>query len=341
MKAETADRLRSAIRQMAGRRVAVLGDLLADEFIYGTTERISREAPVLILRWQDRIVLPGGAGNAARNVRTLGGIPIAFGVTGTDTIGEELRQALSAAGVDMAGVSTDPDLDTVCKTRILSGGSSTTKQQVIRIDRGGDREVAPHIRENIFSALADELPRLDAILVSDYDCGLLGGRAGAERLNTMLADFPGVKVVDSRFHLDCYHQFTLCAPNEEEAFSLTGCTLENEDELERVGESLLEVTGNEHVLLTRGSRGMVLFSRDTPPVVVPVTRRDEIADVTGAGDTVAATVTVALASGVPPADAALLANVAGGIKVRKRGTATVSLDEIAAELTLLTERESA
>lgn len=327
-------RLLDAVSRFRPVRVAVVGDLIADEFVYGTTERISREAPVLILRYQSRSILPGGAGNAARNVAALGGRPLSFGATGDDAAGRELRAAMAEAGIDLAAAAVDPGIETCVKTRILSGGSSTTKQQVIRIDRGGDRPVSAAASAAILERLVAAGPTLDAALVSDYQCGLLSAATAIE-VNRILAPFPIVKIVDSRHRLLAFRDFTLCTPNEEEARELTGMPLETEAEAEAAGERLLATTGSRHALMTRGSRGMALFTPGERPLFVPITRRDEIADVTGAGDTVAATCAVALASGVAVGDAVRLANAAGGIKVRKRGTATVSREELAAELRAL------
>ncbi len=328
------EKLLNILSELEGKKIIVLGDIIADEFVYGTTERISREAPVLILRYQNRIVLPGGAGNAARNIRTLGGIPISLGVIGNDDIGRELVSSLDKSGVDLQHVEIDDKIDTVQKTRLLSGGTSTTKQQVIRIDRGGDKEIEKSVRKLILDKLKILINEVDGILVSDYDCGLISNEMAIE-INEILKDFKGVKIVDSRYNMDVYKNFTLSSPNEEEAFSLTGYSMDNDEDIILAGQELLNKTGNENVLLTRGAKGMVLFSKNTTPVFIPITREDEIADVTGAGDTVAATVTLALASGVTPANSARLANIAGGVKVRKRGTATVSINELRKEINRL------
>jgi rfaE bifunctional protein kinase chain/domain len=326
------------LKKMNNCKIAVIGDVIADEFVYGSTERISREAPVLILRWQGSTVLPGGAGNAARNVGTLGGQPISLGVIGRDELGEKLTTSLQEAGVDVNYLQVDETMETVQKTRILSGGTSTTKQQVIRIDRGGDRQVNQHCRKQLLENLKKLLPEIKGVLVSDYDCGLLDREMVVE-LNQLLADFSGVKIVDSRYNMDVYSNFTLSSPNEEETLMLTGFSLDSEDGVYHAGHKLLTMTGNQHILLTRGSSGMALFSKGEEPFFIPITRKDEIADVTGAGDTVAATVTVALASGVSARNAALLANIAGGLKVRKRGTATVSIGEMQREICLLYKLE--
>lgn len=333
--ARTHDRLLAALARFRPAKVAVVGDFVADEFIYGTTERISREAPVLILRFGSRALLPGGAGNAARNLAAMGARPVAFGVTGRDAAGEELRGSLVACGVDAAALVADDAVETCVKQRILSGGSSTTKQQVIRIDRGGDRDASPAARDELFGALAARLSDFDALLVSDYRAGLLDD-AAARRLNDLVARHPAgesfVRVVDSRHHLANFPGFTLCTPNEEEAREATGLPVETDDQALAAADALVARTGCRMALLTRGSRGMALVGRGIEPVLVPITRRDEIADVTGAGDTVAAACVMALASGVAPREAVELANVAGGIKVRKRGTAVVTADEIAAEI---------
>ncbi len=307
----------------------VVGDLIADEFIYGRVARVSREAPVLILEYDATEILPGGAGNAARNVASLGGDTLAAGIAGRDEPGERMLQELGRS-VDVRAVLRPRTWRTPTKTRILAGGIHTTKQQIVRIDRaaGGRHDRASR------DALSTRVVRLarnsDAILFSDYGSGLVTpslahtvGRSLAERGRNVPV------LVDSRYALLRYRGLTAYTPNESEVENLLGVNIDDDRRvLERAGRELLDRLKSRAVLVTRGSRGMALFEPDKPTEHIAIYGTDEIADVTGAGDTVIATMTLALAAGATFSDAAHLANFAGGIVVMKRGTATVSADEL-------------
>ena len=326
--ADTA-RLLTIVDGFAGVRVAVFGDLLADEFIYGEISRVSREAPVLILDYDSTEIVPGGAGNAASNVAALGGSPIAVGVAGRDETGQRLIEALDGR-VDIRGVVRPAEFRTPTKTRILAGGVHSAKQQVVRIDRAavaaGDRHHAA-IEPKLRRAAA----RSDAILVSDYGSGLVSPRL----VSALRRGLPqGVPIlVDSRYALLEFRGMTTCTPNESEVEQLLGIRIgENLRVLERAGRALLDRTRAQAVLVTRGSRGMALFERNRQTVHIPIHGSDQIADVTGAGDTVIATMTLALAAGAGFEEAAHLANCAGGLVVMKRGTATVSAAELRAAI---------
>jgi rfaE bifunctional protein kinase chain/domain len=322
-------RLLAVLDQFSGIRVAVFGDLLADEFIYGQVARVSREAPVLILDYDSTEIVPGGAGNAARNVAALGGAPSAIGVAGSDEAGQRLMQALGSS-VNVRGVVQPPDYCTPTKTRILAGGVHSAKQQVVRIDRAVRQDLSAANRRTIESKLVSAAGRCDALLVSDYGTGLVTPavvRAAAARFAG-----PGRRapvLVDSRYALLQFRRMTTCTPNEAEVEQMFGVRIgENLRTLERAGRELLARTKAEAVLITRGSRGMALFEPDRPTQHIPISGSDQIADVTGAGDTVIATMTLALAAGATFSEAAHLANFAGGLVVMKRGTATVSGEEL-------------
>jgi D-glycero-beta-D-manno-heptose-7-phosphate kinase len=318
------------IDALAGKRVAVVGDVMADEFVYGRVARVSREAPVLILEYDSTDLVAGGAGNAANNVAALGGRARLAAVVGRDEPGMRLLDALHK-NVDRAGVLRMAGAATPVKTRILAGGVHSAKQQVVRIDRSVRRRPDAAARAAFERAALKATARADAVLVSDYGSGLVTP-ALVGRLRRAVTSANGNQppiLVDSRYGLLAYRGLTACTPNESEVEQALGVRInDNLRTLERAGREILEQTKMRAVLITRGSRGMALFQPDTPTVHIPISGSDEIADVTGAGDTVMATVTLALAAGASFEQAARLANFAGGVVVMKRGTATVSPVEL-------------
>jgi rfaE bifunctional protein kinase chain/domain len=325
-----AGRLLTLVDAFARTRVAVFGDLIVDEFIYGELSRVSREAPVLILDYDSTEIVPGGAGNAAGNVAALGGAPVAVGVAGRDETGRRLLKVMRRH-VDVRGISRPAGYRTPTKTRILAGGVHSAKQQVVRIDRGTRPSFSDAERQGIESRLVQVCAHADALLVSDYGTGMVTPAAIARARRT-LARRSGARppvLVDSRYALLGFRGMTACTPNESEVEHLLGIRIgENVKVLEKAGRELLARTRSHAVLVTRGSRGMALFERNRATIHIPIFGSDQIADVTGAGDTVIATMTLALAAGATFLEAARLANYAGGLVVMKRGTATVSADEL-------------
>ena len=329
-----AARLLALIDDFVGTEVAVFGDIIVDEFIYGEIARVSREAPVLILDYDSTEIVPGGAGNAANNVAALGGTPVAIGVAGRDEAGKRLLQAMRKR-VDVSGVARPRGYRTPTKTRILAGGVHSAKQQVVRIDRATKPDLADADRRAIEVHLIRAAARCNALLVSDYGSGLVTPGAverARRRFRTPGKRQPPV-LVDSRYSLLRYRGMTTCTPNESEVEQLLGVKIgDNAEVLEKAGRELLARTRAKAVLITRGSRGMALFEPRRQTVHIPIFGSDQIADVTGAGDTVIATMTLALAAGGTFEQAAHLANYAGGIVVMKRGTATVTADELRAAI---------
>jgi rfaE bifunctional protein kinase chain/domain len=328
--AAPAERLAALVDRFRGRRVLVLADLVADEFLTGRVQRVSREAPVLILEYDGTDVRLGGGANAAHNIRTLGGRPLPLGVLGRDDHGRRVRALLRATGIPAARVLTEPAYVTPVKTRILGGGVHSTKQQMVRIDkttRLADRSAA---RRRVAALLRGWRGPLDAVLVSDYGFGLVTGEL--VQAAVALARRRKVPVtVDSRHALLGFRGMTAVTPNEPEVEAALGITIGNDRrKLENAGRTLLRRLGVAAVLITRGSDGMALFEPGRPTLHIPIHGSDQVADVTGAGDTVIATFTLALAAGGTPAEASRLANNAGGIGVMKRGTATVSAPELRA-----------
>jgi rfaE bifunctional protein kinase chain/domain len=321
--------LLAVVDALKKKTVAVVGDIVADEFVYGRVARVSREAPVLILEYDSTQVLPGAGGNAANNVAALGGRAILAGVVGRDEHGRRVSAALDKR-VDHRGVVRAANHHTTVKTRILAGGIHSAKQQVVRIDRAVNGAIGRDTRALFEGRTFDAATKADAVLFSDYGSGLVTP-AFVSKLRTALrrAGRSIPMLIDSRYRVLDYRGLTACTPNESEVEHALGVHIDdNLGVLERAGRELLDRTGMQAVLITRGSRGMALFVPDAPTVQIPIYGSDEIADVTGAGDTVMATMALALAAGTTFEAAARLANYAGGIVVMKRGTATVSAEEI-------------
>ena len=329
---ERKERLLALVDGFSSRRVLIVGDLIADEFIYGEVARVSREAPVLILKYDATEMVAGGAGNAANNVAALGGRARLAGLVGGDTEGRRLLASFHR-GVERQHIVRAKSYRTPVKTRILAGGVHAARQQVVRIDRESGWPLADGVSRAFagkLSALADSC---DAVVLSDYGSGLVTPALG-ETIRAAVAKRsrrrPIPVLVDSRHHLFDYRGLTMCTPNESEVEQAVGVSIDDDLEvLERAGRLLLRRVQMQAVLVTRGSRGMALFQPKQPTVHIPIFGSAEVTDVTGAGDTVIATCGLALAAGASFYEAARLANYAGGLVVMKRGTATVSTRELA------------
>jgi len=324
-------RLMDAVGRFPKARVVVVGDLIADEYLYGKPARISREAPVLILRFTGRDVKLGGAANAAHNVHALGADATAVGVLGRDGAGDEIVALFRRAGIADGGLVSVPGRPTPVKTRIMAGSDQSTRHQVVRLDREPEIELPVDIEHEIIGKIRSLGSRADAFLVSDYGYGTVTPRIFETVLEFGRAR--GVPVtVDSRYDLPRFKGATAATPNEPEVEALVGGELGDDPSIEKAGRVVLERLDARYLVVTRGSRGMALFEREGPVTFMPIHGSDEIADVTGAGDTVISAFTVALAAGAPAGEAAWLANVAGGVVVMKRGTATVTPRELAESL---------
>ena len=324
-------RMTAVVDAVRTRTILVIGDLIVDEYLFGKPARISREAPVLILRFTEREVLLGGAANAIHNVHALGARVVPVGVVGQDAAGDELRGLLRSRGIPTDGIVTEPGRTTPVKTRINAGGYQATRQQVVRLDREPTDDLQPATEDAMIARLDALAGGVDAILVSDYGYDTVTPRV-FERVRALAQRHRAVLSVDSRYQLPRFTGVTAATPNEAELEQLAGAPMDDEREVEKAGRQLLERLEARMLLVTRGSRGMALLERDGATTFIPIHGTDEIADVTGAGDTVIATFTAALAAGAAPIEAATLANVAGGLVVMKRGTATVSPAELAQAL---------
>lgn len=320
--------LHSILEKFSTLDIVVWGDFVADEFIGGDIARVSREAPVLILKRRERTLVPGGAANAAANLAALGVRVHLVGAIGDDDTGERLQESFAGLGMCTDGLLRVAGRITPTKTRILAGHPHTTRQQVVRVDH--EPEVLDAVYQAEVRTLADGLVRQHtAMLVSDYGYGSVTPE-GAQAIHAAMAP-DGVMTVDARYQIGAYTGLTAATPNEAELEAAMGVTIGNDlNRLEEAGRRLLAGLHCRHLLVTRGKDGMALFEPERPTRHIPVQGSDQALDVTGAGDTVIAVFTAALAAGADGLTAARLANCAGGIVVMKRGTATVSRDELRA-----------
>ena len=325
------ERLGSLVRSFPERRVVVVGDLVADQFVFGEISRVSREAPVLILRHERTETVPGGAANCAANLASLGGRASIVGVVGDDEAGAALLEKLGALGVDCDGVVVSPEAKTTTKVRLLAGHAHSTRQQVIRLDYEAEPLADGPVRDAISDNLRRSLEGADAVIISDYNYGVAS--AGAlDSLRDLAARGRVPVLVDSRFRLLDFPGLTSATPNEDEVEHVTGRRLDGREALETAGRELRERLRMRALIVTRGSKGMMLVAEGAEPVHIEAVGAREAVDVTGAGDTVIAAYALALASGAGFADAARLANHAGGLVVMKRGTACVHPEELIASL---------
>ena len=322
------DRLRKIVEAFPKITITVLGDLVADEFVFGEISRVSREAPVLILKHRDRKVVPGGGANAIYNLADLGVNVLPVGVVGDDEPGRLLLRAFRHKRIPVSGVLKDKSYSTVTKTRILAGFAHTAGQQVVRLDREPSDVPNPHLRRELILAARQYARASDALLVSDYGYG-----AASPSLLNAIREKRGLEKVpvtlDSRYRMLEFTGISAATPNESEVEAMLGIRIG--DDWSRVvaaGNQILGQMNLESLVITRGKDGMVAFPRRHKPIDLPIFGSDEVTDVTGAGDTVIATFTAALAAGATTEEAAQLANYAGGIVVMKRGTATVSQQEL-------------
>ena len=311
--------------------VTVLGDLVADEFIFGEIARVSREAPVLILKHRERAVVPGGAGNAIYNLADLGVNVLPVGVVGDDEPGRTLLQLFRHKHIPLTGIQKLKGYTTVTKSRILAGHTHTSRQQVVRLDREPENDLTLHAVRELVRSAASYAKTSDALLVSDYGYGV----ATPQIVKLISARLPdGLPLaLDSRYRLLEFSGATAATPNEPEIEAALGVRIGGEgSRLLSAGRAVMNRMGLESLVITRGRDGMVAFARGQKPVEIPIHGSDQVVDVTGAGDTVIAVYTAALAAGADAESAARLANVAGGIVVMKRGTATVTREELAAAI---------
>jgi rfaE bifunctional protein kinase chain/domain len=311
------------------KRIVVIGDAIADQFIYGEISRVSREAPVFILRHEHTETTPGGAGNCATNLAALGATVSLISVLGKDEPGQILLGKLREAGVNCDGVLVSGERRTTTKVRVLAGQLHSTRQQVIRIDYDYEPELGAEIKDRLHSDIERAVAVADAVIISDYNYGVADPTVG-EVVRKAVGDRRIPVLVDSRFRLSDFRGFTSATPNEDEVEELMGAKHSEDAALESAAEQLRQRLGFKALLITRGGHGMTLLEGEVPPLHIEAVGSRQPVDVTGAGDTVIATYTLALACGASFADAARLANFAGGIVVMKRGTAAITAEELLA-----------
>ncbi len=324
------ERLRKIVEAFPKVTITVLGDLVADEFVYGEISRVSREAPVLILKHRERTVLPGGGANAVNNLADLGVNVLPVGAIGDDEPGRMLLKFFRHKRIPISGVLKDKSFTTVTKTRILAGMTHNTRQQVVRVDREPESPPNRHLTRELFLAAREYMRASDALLVSDYGYGsatpaIVNALRQASRKRAVAVPL----ILDSRYRLLEYSGATAATPNEPEVEAALGIRVGQDwAKVTAAGQQVMEQMKLQSLLITRGRDGMVAFDQGHAPVDIPIFGSDQVADVTGAGDTVIAAFSAALAAGANTVEAAQLANYAGGIVVMKRGTATVSREEL-------------
>ncbi len=315
------------VKRLAGRRILVIGDMVADIYIDGRISRISREAPVLVLEQAGEKIVAGGAANVAHNAQTLGGSVYAVGLLGEDAAAQGLADILAEKGVQTAGLFRDAARPTISKTRIIAGGRATVSQQIVRLDKESHAPLRRETEGEMLRYLDEILPQMEGIVLSDYGAGTIT-EAVKDKLIGYAREHGLPSIVDSRYDIRRFRDIGYVKQNDAELAAAVGRELPDVATLMAAGRELLAELSADGVLVTRGEQGMMLFSRDGTVTDIPVSDRSEVYDVSGAGDTCVATVILALAAGIEAPEAARLSNVASGIAVRKLGTATVSAAEL-------------
>ena len=331
--AKSRDRLIEILDRFSQAKVLVVGDLTLDEFLTGQVERISREAPVLIIRHENTRQVPGGGANAVYNLATLGARVKVVGLVGKDDRGVALRNIFDRAGIDTRGMLIDPDRPTVTKTRISGHARQSVTQQIVRVDRKSDELPDPGLQQELADYIREHLSTVDTVVCSDYGDGVLTPAVISAGLQHSQI------IVDTQQDLHRYAGATIFTPNLPEAELAVGYKINNSESLTQAGKDLLALTEAPQMLITRGDEGMSLFDRTAPTEHIPPFNRTDVFDVTGAGDTVAAALTIALAVGSSSWEAAVLGNLAASIVVRQFGTATTTIEEMKLALDKLLEQE--
>lgn len=320
-------KLKDYVDRLQQQKIMLIGDMVADVYLNGKISRISREAPVLILEHAGETIVPGGAANAVYNAAALGGSVYAVGVVGQDHAGAELRKELQQKKVQIEGLFTAPDRPTITKTRVMAGGQATVRQQVVRIDKEAKLPLGQELEAAVIRYVDSHIDDTSVVVLSDY---------GSHTISREIARYViaacrtrGIpSIVDSRYNIHDYSGITVVKQNESEAAAAIGCPALDDQTLLVAGRELLRRLNAAAVLITRGPDGMTLFENTGAVTHIPVVNKSEVYDVTGAGDTVVATVALALAAGASYQEAAELATFAAGVVVRKPGTATTTPDEL-------------
>lgn len=314
-------------KKIRGKKILIVGDMVADVYVDGRISRISREAPVLVLEEAGEKVVAGGAANVVANVASLGGEVFAVGVLGDDKNAESLRKILGENGVHLEGLVMDKTRPTISKTRIIAGGRATVSQQIVRIDRESKEPLSKKMEAALISKLDKILPNVDGIILSDYGAGTI-----TDAVKKLIIQYSGQNkipsIVDSRYNVGKFSGVGFVKQNDSELANFVGHAVNDMTSLISAGSELLSKLNAHGVLITRGELGMSLFERGGAVHHIPVTDKSEVFDVSGAGDTCVAAFMLSITAGLTPAVAARVANYASGIAVRKMGTATVNIVEL-------------
>ncbi len=320
-------KLTNITQKFQGRRILVIGDMVADVYVDGQISRISREAPVLVLEERGERVVAGGAANVVANVAALGGEVYAVGVLGDDKNAESLRKILGGYQVHLEGLVRDKSRPTVSKTRIIAGGRATVSQQIVRIDRESKEPLSKKMEAELIAKIDKILPNVEGIVLSDYGSGTI-----TDAIKKWLIRYANKNkipvIVDSRYRIGEFNGVGFVKQNDSELAAFIGHELTDMTALIDAGTKLLQAVNANGVLITRGELGMSLFERSGAVHHIPVTDKSEVFDVSGAGDTCVAAFILAVTSGASPAIAARVSNYAAGIAVRKLGTSTVNFVEL-------------
>lgn len=322
------EKLVSYITKLKQPKVLVIGDLAMDEMIYGDAERISREAPVLILQHSYTKLILGGASNAAHNVSTLNNNQVSvIGVMGEDYQAGQLIETFKEAGIDTRYVIKDKTRKTTTKTRISGSISTSITQQIVRLDRQTNRPISEKTEEKVLRNIEKAIPHHDAVILSDYHIGTLTPRI-INRSIELANKYNKIIVVDAQRNLQNYKNVTSMTPNLPDTQKSVGFDIIDEKTLQRAGDKLLFDTEAKFILITCGADGMFVAEPNKKYTKIPVFNKSEVFDVTGAGDTVTAVYTLALAAGADAVYAALIGNVAASLVVRQFGCATTTVEEL-------------
>ena len=321
-------KLKKNVKNLNKAKILVVGDLALDEMVYGNTERISREAPVLILQHTHTNHILGGASNAAHNVSALNdGKVSVIGIIGDDYQAEDLKGAFKKAGINCENLIVDKHRKTITKTRISGSCSQSVTQQIVRIDRQTNAPISKETEDKLIEAIKKEIPNHDGVIMSDYHLGTLTDRV-ISMITDMAKSYNKPVIVDAQRDLHRYKGITSMTPNLPDTQKHVGFYLKNKADYILAGSKLIEETNAPNILITCGSEGMVIISENGKYIHIPVFNKSKVFDVTGAGDTVTATYTLALATGAEPVYAAIIGNIAAGIVIKQFGCATTTIDEI-------------
>ncbi|MGN0014940.1 MAG: bifunctional heptose 7-phosphate kinase/heptose 1-phosphate adenyltransferase [Candidatus Gastranaerophilaceae bacterium] len=309
-------------------KVLVIGDAAIDEMIYGDTERISREAPVLILRHTQTKIILGAASNAAHNISSLNGGKVSIiGTYGDDYYGNVLLQAFKEANVDTSYMVLASERPTTVKTRISGSCSQSVTQQIVRIDRETKEPLSKETEDKVCENIKKAIPNFDAVILSDYHLGMLTDRVIKTAVDAAKAENK-IIVADVQKDMQRYKGVTAMTPNQPDTEKFVGFFIKDEDSLAKAGKKLIEDSDADLMLITRGGDGMAVFEKDGTYSPIPVFNKTDVFDVTGAGDTVVATFTLGLAAGLSPKHAAIIGNLAASIVIRTFGCATTNVKEL-------------